>query len=136
MGEKMSEFVGGIKKFFGIESPSKLFADEVGRWIPAGIAEGIDQGMGILDKEIESMTNDMIQTSINPTVMSQYTPEAESDDLSLVIDLLNSWLPLIASNTGKKMELGVNASQLFRVIQQESIRNTELVGTGAVLSAT
>lgn len=136
MGEKMSEFVGGIKKFFGIESPSKLFADEVGRWIPAGIAEGIDQGMGILDKEIEAMTNDMIQTSINPTVMSQYTPEAESDDLSLVIDLLNSWLPLIASNTGKKMELGVNASQLFRVIQQESIRNTELVGTGAVLSAT
>lgn len=136
MGEKMSEFVGGIKKFFGIESPSKLFADEVGRWIPAGIAEGIDQGMGILDKEIETMTNDMIQTSINPTVMSQYTPEAESDDLSLVIDLLNSWLPLIASNTGKKMELGVNASQLFRVIQQESIRNTELVGTGAVLSAT
>lgn len=136
MGEKMSEFVGGIKKFFGIESPSKLFADEVGRWIPAGIAEGIDQGMGILDKEIEAMTTDMIQTSINPAVMSQYTPEAESDDLSLVIDLLNSWLPLIASNTGKKMELGVNASQLFRVIQQESIRNTELVGTGAVLSAT
>ncbi len=136
MGEKMSEFVGGIKKFFGIESPSKLFADEVGRWIPAGIAEGIDQGMGILDREIEAMTSDMIQTSINPTVMSQYTPEAESDDLSLVIDLLNSWLPLIASNTGKKMELGVNASQLFRVIQQESIRNTELVGTGAVLSAT
>lgn len=33
--------LGGIKSFFGIASPSKVFRDEVGRWLPAGMAEGI-----------------------------------------------------------------------------------------------
>lgn len=31
------------KKALGINSPSKVFADEVGKWIPAGIAVGIDK---------------------------------------------------------------------------------------------
>ncbi|MEV8324504.1 phage tail tape measure protein [Kitasatospora sp. NPDC056731] len=30
------------KSFLGISSPSKVFAQEVGRWIPHGIAQGID----------------------------------------------------------------------------------------------
>ena len=33
----------GIKNFFGINSPSKVMADEVGKWIPEGIAVGIDK---------------------------------------------------------------------------------------------
>ena len=45
--EKISGFgesvLGGIKDFFGINSPSKLMADEVGKWIPEGIAVGIDK---------------------------------------------------------------------------------------------
>jgi tape measure domain len=39
----VDDIVGGIKKFFKIGSPSKLMANEVGRWIPAGIAEGIER---------------------------------------------------------------------------------------------
>ena len=35
--------LNGIKDFFGIHSPSRVFADEVGKWIPAGIAVGIDK---------------------------------------------------------------------------------------------
>ena len=33
--------IGGVKSFLGIASPSKYMRDQVGRWIPAGIAEGI-----------------------------------------------------------------------------------------------
>jgi len=33
--------LNGIKKFFGINSPSKVMADEVGKWLPEGIAVGI-----------------------------------------------------------------------------------------------
>lgn len=33
--------LGGIKDFFGINSPSKVMADEVGKWLPEGIAVGI-----------------------------------------------------------------------------------------------
>lgn len=31
-----------VKRFLGIASPSKVFRDQVGRWIPEGIAEGIE----------------------------------------------------------------------------------------------
>jgi len=40
IGKKIT---GGIKKVLGISSPSKIMRDQVGRWIPAGIAEGIER---------------------------------------------------------------------------------------------
>ena len=43
--QKIKDFVGNVtdwlKKFFGINSPSKLMRDEVGKWLPEGIAVGI-----------------------------------------------------------------------------------------------
>lgn len=137
-GEKMSSFVDGIKSFFGIKSPSKLMADEIGRWIPAGIAEGINKGMGVLDKEINAMTADMVQTAINPTVMSTYVPQDtdQTDSLTALISLLRTYLPIIAENSDQKIVLEGDAGRLFRLMQREAVRNTEIVGTGAVLSAT
>jgi phage-related protein len=45
--DKISDWVGDVtswvKKFFQIGSPSRLMADEVGKWLPAGIAVGIDK---------------------------------------------------------------------------------------------
>ena len=45
--DKVSSLASGLfeaaKKVLKINSPSKLFADEVGKWIPAGIAVGIDK---------------------------------------------------------------------------------------------
>lgn len=47
ISSKISSFgegvLGGIKDFFGINSPSKVMADEVGKWIPEGIAVGIEK---------------------------------------------------------------------------------------------
>lgn len=40
----MDGFVGGIKSFFGIQSPSKLFEKEIGAMLPAGMAIGIEKG--------------------------------------------------------------------------------------------
>lgn len=38
----VSSAFNGVKNFLGIKSPSKLFRDEIGKWIPAGIAVGIE----------------------------------------------------------------------------------------------
>ena len=38
-----SSLFESAKNALGINSPSKVFADEVGKWIPAGIAVGIDK---------------------------------------------------------------------------------------------
>ncbi|MET9583661.1 phage tail tape measure protein [Streptomyces sp. NPDC006539] len=44
-----------IKKSLGIHSPSKVFADEVGRWIPAGIMQGMTDGQGSLDRAMAAV---------------------------------------------------------------------------------
>lgn len=49
--------LGAAKKKLKIESPSKVFADEVGQWIPAGIAEGVEDNMGTLSKSIGSISS-------------------------------------------------------------------------------
>lgn len=50
-----------VKAFFGIASPSKLMRDQVGVYIPAGIAEGIDDGSGELDDSIDSLNTRMLR---------------------------------------------------------------------------
>lgn len=44
---------------FQIGSPSKLFADGVGKWIPAGIAVGIDENMTPVNTAVSSMAMQM-----------------------------------------------------------------------------
>lgn len=41
----VDDMVGWIMKFLGINSPSKVFADEVGKFIPPGITLGVEQAM-------------------------------------------------------------------------------------------
>lgn len=40
-----SDVLGWIKSLFGIHSPSKVFADEVGKFIPPGITVGVEKAM-------------------------------------------------------------------------------------------
>ena len=40
-----NDFVAGFKKGLGIHSPSKLFADEIGKFVPPGISVGMDKAM-------------------------------------------------------------------------------------------
>ena len=45
----------GVKSFFGIRSPSKLMRDTVGKWIPLGIAEGIEDAADSVYNEMEDL---------------------------------------------------------------------------------
>lgn len=56
-----SNLVGWAKDVLGIHSPSRIFRDEVGKWIPAGMAQGIDKASGLVADSIDGLT-DMIPT--------------------------------------------------------------------------
>lgn len=62
---KIKEWVGNVvdfcKKILGIKSPSRLFRDEIGRMIPLGMAQGIDD------------TKDQVTNSINELVTDTRT---------------------------------------------------------------
>ena len=46
--------VGDIKDILGIHSPSRVFADEIGKMIPPGIALGVDQALPKAIRDIQS----------------------------------------------------------------------------------
>ena len=52
--------VKGFTENLKIGSPSKVFRDEVGKWIPAGIAEGITENAKVLYNAIDDVTANMI----------------------------------------------------------------------------
>ena len=49
----------GVRGFFS-HSPSRRMRDEVGKWIPAGIAEGIEQNMGVLDGAVDDIVKSTV----------------------------------------------------------------------------
>jgi tape measure domain-containing protein len=57
--DKVSGFFGGIvdwgKKALGINSPSRVIRDQVGRWIPAGLVDGINSEKNAVIKAAEQM---------------------------------------------------------------------------------
>lgn len=50
-------FLNSIKKKFGIASPSKVMRDQVGRWIPLGMAEGIQRTAGSVAAAMADLTD-------------------------------------------------------------------------------
>ena len=64
-----------VKDFFGIHSPSKVMADEVGKFIPAGIAVGIEDNMSPITEamqDIERQTNASISANVMSATNSGY----------------------------------------------------------------
>lgn len=98
-----SSALSAVKSFLGIGSPSKVFAREVGQWIPAGIASGIEKNADvvtgamddIVDMTTGSITSDValatsaqamqLNGSYVPTQNGYSNLEAK---LSMIIDLL------------------------------------------------
>lgn len=78
---KIRDFVGNvtsfIKKLFKIGSPSILMENEVGQWIPKGIAVGISANTSAIDKsmkEVQSSINASMSPSLNPSSSMHYSP--------------------------------------------------------------
>lgn len=57
-----NSIVNGFKNFFGIHSPSKLMADEIGEYLPAGIDEGMKNAMPALLSSAEDQMGDLVDT--------------------------------------------------------------------------
>lgn len=55
-----SGIVDGFKDFFGIHSPSTLFRDEIGSYLPKGLAVGVDAEMNTTTDDINASLNTML----------------------------------------------------------------------------
>lgn len=92
--------------------------------------------MSALDSAMNDMTTDLVVgASVTSDALASVAPsEMESADGSLY-ELLATYLPMIANGEQVNISLEGDAGRLFRLMQRESMRNTQLVGVNSVLSA-
>lgn len=57
IGSVASKALGGVKKLLGIHSPSTVFRDEIGRFIPEGIAVGIEANTDSVTDAMRSLSD-------------------------------------------------------------------------------
>ena len=81
LGKKISGFMSGItdgiKEFFGIHSPSKLFSDEIGKMLPPGITVGFKSAMPKAIKDINGSLDVMVGKMQGSVAASQSRIGAE-----------------------------------------------------------
>ncbi|MCI3272151.1 phage tail tape measure protein [Streptomyces cylindrosporus] len=100
--------VNPVQDFLHIGSPSKLAADEIGHWIPAGVAMGIDNNAKVVDTAMRGLV-DPAAYRPNPQATSALAPiagaaaGAQATQVRLVMEL-------------------VGGSRAFREFFQESVR--------------
>lgn len=65
IASKMAELAQGaldtVKSFLGIGSPSKVFANEVGRWIPVGVSVGVRDAMPKLESDMDDYMSAIVK---------------------------------------------------------------------------
>ena len=63
LGNLASDALDAAKSFLGIGSPSKLFRDEVGQWIPHGIADGVTRYASVAQKAVSDLSDSLTGTA-------------------------------------------------------------------------
>jgi hypothetical protein len=128
---KISNFaantINSFKAGFGISSPSKLMASEVGRWLPPGIADGMDQAVGTVEKARDRMiaaaipdVSDSYALNITPVVdpygaagatLAAPAPSTSTARLEFVGDAPGSFFRWVKDNV--RISYGGDANQAF-----------------------
>lgn len=105
-------------------SPSKLFANELGRWIPAGVAMGVDQNMSSLDRAMQGMADGSLAAAQGAAAVP--AAAGAGNDADRIIAALQA-LRLQADVT-----LEGDARGIFRVVRQTNMVRTRATNYNAL----
>lgn len=61
-----SSVIDGFKDAFDINSPSRVMRDKIGKWLPAGVAEGIDENLFVVKKSVKNMLDELDFPDFDP----------------------------------------------------------------------
>lgn len=115
---KISGFCSGIvdkiKGFFGIHSPSKLFNQEIGKFLALGLGEGFDDNLGKVYKQMKSAVDFETQKlSANLTSQQVITTQLEDNRQATLKSIDNNKEIVINSTT--KLDSKVIARETNKV---------------------
>lgn len=142
------------KDFLGIASPSKVMRDQVGKWIPSGVAVGIETNTKPLTDALHDMsvlTTDSLQADMNITSTlygmeavpisvtgseSRYTASDISERICSVLEdiddsnaaILDNTIQLLKDILSAVLNIRLTDRQVFDAVQRENQRVSVVTG--------
>lgn len=116
IGGKISSFASGLvssfKKAFDINSPSRVMRDQIGKMLPEGIGEGIEENADSALDPLDTLKNDLtafdglsVEKSINVNGSAQNGVQRLTAEINSLRALIENYLPDIAANAKKNIYL-------------------------------
>ena len=115
-----NSMIDGIKSFFGIASPSKLMRDEIGKFLPQGLAVGVEVGTDSALKAVDDMNKSVMKESLN---LSDYA-------FSSAFDVSPQLKASTSNNYNSNVVVNVNNSMEFDPLGQ-MITRTKTFSNGS-----
>lgn len=114
-----------VEDFFKIGSPSKLMRDEIGRWIPAGIAVGIEKNLDPVTDAMDEITK-LTTGTLNSDIEYGLSDNQKTlNSAAVSYDTRNSTEPIdydrledIYTESSKNMSIKIDTRILGRVIRE------------------
>ena len=78
LGNMARGLIDGVKSALGIGSPSRLFADRIGKWIPAGITLGVEKAMPKAKAFMGRVSTELIDAANMDSLTSRLALESDS----------------------------------------------------------
>lgn len=152
--EKVRDVAGNLldqaKKALGINSPSKVFRDIVGKAIPEGIGVGIDKGSYMATRSLMNLTGSLAKSPLSVPVTPQVIPDTPSissnaygdaevsvgtygNDMSNIGNrqLANDQKIIQLLTAIAEKEFGISQDAVFRAVRNGASDYTMRTGRGA-----
>ena len=101
-----SGIVNSVKRALGIGSPSKVFRDEIGKWLPPGVVQGFEAAMPSAMKAIQKVLNKGINNidTDDISVGAGITVSGFADKLKSIYNEVALWFESIESRIGNSVD--------------------------------
>lgn len=134
VGENASSIFGGlvdfVKDVFKIGSPSKVFADEIGRWLPPGIAQGFEAAVPDAIDDI----NDSVDDMINGVNADDATVNIGTSYTDLQTVLSDSYTVFADTVESTEQRLNASLDSMYEKMYNLVMLERELVNNGTIAS--
>lgn len=123
------------KSVLGIHSPSSVFRDMVGRWIPRGIAVGVEDSTSDLVGAVENMSEEALDAAAAASSdLSGEVANALMPSPEVVKDYFDKFVQMLSSFNGdipavKSAQMGISFDTITRFREMATAMGEELKGS-------
>lgn len=108
----------GVKNFLGIHSPSTKFKEEIGAFIPAGIAAGIDDNGDMVNSSLNELSKNLkFNTDLKTTLNANTNLGAIKGTSYLSNDLINLKKSIVSSENNEGSDLLETLKSILELIK-------------------